>query len=237
MDMQLSVIFALIIGLSVAIFIIELIRRKKFHGKRQPAKRDYRERNYNYSPSFEQVLAEPKDDVRIIDQAAKTEYTAATPQIIPAEQRKPLVDAEDIIVINIMAEPGKKFIGYDLLQALLSAGMRFGKMNIFHRHEEANGKGKQLFSLASITKPGTFDIHKMGSVACVGLSMFMRLSEHDNPLEVYNLMIKTASLLAEDLQGDLFQANHEPLTHNDIVKTQQWIHDYQYQLTSEPLYD
>ncbi|MDF2867290.1 MAG: zipA [Gammaproteobacteria bacterium] len=230
--MQLSVIFALIVGLSIAIFAIELIRRRKLYFKRQPSKRQYRERNYNYSPSFEQPLDNSNDEIKIINETTQAEAIETKPQIIPAKQRKPLPDSQDIIIINIIAEPGKKFVGYDLLQGLLSAGMRFGKMNIFHRHEEANGKGKQLFSLASITKPGTFDIHKMGSVSCIGLSMFMRLSDHDEPLEVYDLMIKTATLLAEDLHGNLFEINHEPLTHDDIIMRQQWIHDYQYQLES-----
>lgn len=232
MDMQLSVIFALIIGLSIAIFIIELIRRRKFYFKRQLSKRPYRERTYNYSPSFEQSLDDPQEDIKIINDTDKAESVENRSQPVPAKQRQPLPDSQDIVVIHIMAEPGKKFVGYDLLQALLSAGMRFGKMNIFHRHEEANGKGKQLFSLASITKPGTFDIHKMGSVSCVGLSMFMRLSDHDEPLEVYDVMIKTATLLAEDLHGNLFEFNHEPLTDNDITARRQWIQDYQYQLDS-----
>lgn len=232
--MQLTVIFALIIGLSIAIFVIELIRRRKVSFKRQQTQRNYRERNYNFSPALQKAeLDEPHDDVKIITKTAAVETIEDTPQPVPARERKPLPDYQDIIVINIMATPDKKFIGYDLLQALLSAGMRFGKMNIFHRHEEANGKGRPLFSLASATKPGTFDIHKMGAVSCVGLSMFMRLSDHDNPLQVYDLMVKTATLLAEDLQGNLLEANHEPLTSENIKLRRQWISDYQYQVESE----
>lgn len=230
--MQLSVIFALIIGLSIAIFVIELIRRRKFYFKKHSSKRQYRERSYNYSPAFEQSLDDQQEEIKVIGNTDKSEPVATQPQPVPTKQRQPLPDVQDIIIIHIMAEPGKKFVGYDLLQALLSAGMRFGKMNIFHRHEEANGKGKQLFSLASITKPGTFDIHKMGSVSCIGLSMFMRLSDHDEPLEVYDIMIKTATLLAEDLHGNLFEINHEPLTDNDITARRQWIQNYQYQLES-----
>jgi len=63
--------------------------------------------------------------------------------------------------------------------------------------------------------------------------MFMRLSEHDEPLQVYDMMIKTASLLAEDLHGNLYEADHEPLTHDDIAHRRQWIYNYQYQLQAE----
>jgi cell division protein ZipA len=227
MDMQLSVIFGLIIGLSIAIFIIELLRRKKLHFRKQSSHRSYRERSYAISPALETSDEEP--DIRNISSGNEPLVQQAETVAVKATARRLLSEQEDIIVISIMAEPGKKFIGYDLLQALLSAGLRFGKMSIFHRHEEANGKGKVLFSLASATKPGTFDIHKMGGVSCIGLTLFMRLSEHDEPLKVYDLMIKTASLLAEDLQGGLFEADRLPLNHAAIEEMRQWIHAYQSQ--------
>lgn len=233
--MQLSVIFAIIIGLSIAIFVIELVRRKKFIFKRQPVPAKFRERNFNITPGIYDDSVPETDDVKIIKTGHEKDCETQ-PAIIPNSRRSSLTDEKDIIIVNIMASQGKKFVGYDLLQALLSAGMRFGKMNIFHRHEEANGKGKTLFSLASATKPGTFDIHKMGGVSCLGLTMFMRISEHDNPLQVYDLMIKTATLLAEDLDGSLFNANHQPLTHDDISHKRQWIAEYQYQDHSESAY-
>lgn len=227
--MQLSVIFTLIIGLSIAIFIIELVRRKKLHFKRKFNRSSYRERNYNQSPSIDNYEAETEIKV-IVKEPPLAEAVDARAQIVPAGERHPLPDYQDIIVINIMAEPAKQFVGYDLLQALLSSGMRFGKMNIFHRHEQNNGKGKVLFSLASVTKPGTFDIHRMGAVSCKGLSVFMRLSEHDEPLKVYDLLIKTVYMLAEDLGGVLLAADHSSLTQETVNEMRQWINAYQYQV-------
>lgn len=235
MDMQLSVIFLLIIGLSIAIFIIELVRRRKLNFKRKFNKQDYRERNYNQSPIIESY--EDEDDIKIVTKGKHVDEVEDNgPKIVPASERNQLPDYQDIIVINIMAEPSEHFVGYDLLQALLSAGMRFGQMSIFHRHEQSNGKGKILFSLASATKPGTFDIHKMGAVSCKGLSLFMRLSEHDEPLKVYDLLVKTASLLAEDLNGTLVAADHTQLTPEMIKQIRHWISDYQYQTESEADY-
>src|SRR5690554_8201910 len=57
--------------------------------------------------------------------------------------------SSDLIIINVMAPPGDYFQGDELLDALLQNGMRFGDMEIFHRHQEANGQGPILFSLRS----------------------------------------------------------------------------------------
>ncbi len=118
----------------------------------------------------------------------------------------------DLIVMYVMAKPGKKFVGYELLQSLLAAGLRFGDMSIFHRHEQANGQGKILFSLASATEPGIFDMSKMGGFACQGLTMFMQLTQPKQDETSIELMLKTAEQLAEDLDGVILDHTREPLT-------------------------
>ena len=50
------------------------------------------------------------------------------------------------------------FKGPALLQNILESGLRFGEMDIFHRHESMAGNGEVLFSMANALKPGTFDL-------------------------------------------------------------------------------
>ncbi len=118
----------------------------------------------------------------------------------------------DIIVINVFARPGKQFFGYDLLQSLLSAGMRYGDMAIFHRHQDKSGHGPIIFSLASATEPGTFDIHKMGGFSSTGLSLFLQLANNETDFKHFNLMLEAAKQLADDLDGGLFDMYRQPLT-------------------------
>lgn len=126
-----------------------------------------------------------------------------------------------LIVLHIMAAENQSFMGYELLQSLLSAGLRFGEMNIFHRYEQPTGQGKILFSLASATEPGTFNLDEVGSLTCVGLSLFMDTRKLTDSAQVFNLMLDTARLLAEDLGGKVYDEQHQELTAERIACYQQ----------------
>jgi cell division protein ZipA len=125
------------------------------------------------------------------------------------------------IALNVFAQNQQTFSGYELLQALLAAGLRFGEMNIFHRYQQDNGQGPILFSLASATEPGTFDIQQMGTFSCQGLSMFMELSGHPQiDEERFDLLLTTARQLAEDLAAVVLNDRREPLVDNQVVQYQ-----------------
>ncbi len=112
---------------------------------------------------------------------------------------------ERLLVLNLVAEKQRPYMGYELLQALLSSGMRYGKMNIFHRHEEISGQGPTLFSVATLMEPGTFDMSNIGGFSCPGLTFFMQmpLDSVMKPLQVFELMLQTVQQMAEDLGGDI----------------------------------
>lgn len=117
---------------------------------------------------------------------------------------------ESLICLHIMAGEDRQYVGYELLQALLSAGLCFGERHIFHRYAEQNGKGQPLFSLASAVEPGTFELSKMGSFSCPGVSLFMMIDAHPAPDEVLQLLLETVQRLVDDLGGDVFDAQFEP---------------------------
>jgi cell division protein ZipA len=102
-----------------------------------------------------------------------------------------------------MAPKGKQFAGYELLQTILANGLRFGQMSLFHRHKEPNGQGPVLFSLASATKEGTFDMNNIGGFSCTGLTLFMKLPGPKDSMAVLELMLNTARSLAEGLNGEV----------------------------------
>jgi cell division protein ZipA len=123
------------------------------------------------------------------------------------------------IALNVFAQDTQSFSGYELLQALLAAGLRFGEMSIFHRYQQDNGQGPILFSLASATEPGTFDIQQMGTFSCQGLLMFMELSGHPQiDEERFDLLLATARQLAEDLAAVVLNERREPLVDNQVVQ-------------------
>ncbi len=56
----------------------------------------------------------------------------------------------EILYLILSAKSGKPYVGYELLQALLSAGLRFGPMDLFHYYQEINGKDKILLALLQL---------------------------------------------------------------------------------------
>lgn len=183
----LIVLFALII--SFAIFSTTKLLEKKRKSK------DLIEEENN--PDLEQVKTLYDDDIIAI---RKVEREEKTDKVL--DQSSPNNSNRAVYVLHVMAQENKLFKGYELLQALLSQGLRFGEMNIFHRHQQLNGKGTVLFSLTSAVEPGTFDIHNMGRCACPGLTLFMASSGNSEvDIDRFNLMLKTAKNIARELEG------------------------------------
>lgn len=121
----------------------------------------------------------------------------------------------DFIIINVIAKPGHHFASYDLLQAISATGMQFGAMNIFHYYSKVAMDKKPLFSLASATEPGEFDLNRMGDFSCKGLTLFMNLQQVPDREQAFALMLDVAEQLAEDLQGELWSGDHK-LWSNEI---------------------
>ncbi len=110
------------------------------------------------------------------------------------------------------------FAGYELLQALLANGLRYGKHHLFHHQNE--------FSLASSVAPGTFDMQKMGSFHTPCLSLFVMLNETADPLVAFDSMLETAYALAEDLNGELLDNQRQPLDKVTISKWRKQVKHY-----------
>lgn len=144
------------------------------------------------------------------------------PKIVDNEPKHEQSQLEDepksaVYVLHVMAKAGQAFKGYELLQALLSQGLRFGEMSIFHRYQQTNGKGPVLFSLTSAIEPGTFDIHNMGKCSSPGLTLFMASSTKPQAdAERFELMYKTAMSLAKELDGECLDKERSPVDGNTL---------------------
>jgi|GEM_PF-2934575 len=133
--------------------------------------------------------------------------------ILPKPQNKPQATREtqlaydyDVLTLYIMPTKNRFFQGYELLQAISVNSFNYGKMRIFHRHEQTNNpESPILFSLASAIEPGFFNLSEMGSVNCTGLILFMKVEQRntDDLTKNFYLMLDTAHQLADDLGGEV----------------------------------
>lgn len=134
---------------------------------------------------------------------------------------------DEVLIINVMARRDDMFAGPELLEALVSQGLRYGDMDIFHRHESDDGRGKILFSAANMVVPGTFDLTAMEDFATPGISMFLSLPIASDSLAAYNLMANTAQNIAEALGGELKDENRSVMTRQTIEHGRQRVIEYE----------
>jgi cell division protein ZipA len=152
----------------------------------------------------------PEPEVKTTSAITETTNDKITPIEFNSAPKKK-TSTRDIIVLYVMAPVNQPFVGYELLQAVTAAGLRFGKMDIFHYQDDEKPENV-LFSLCSAVEPGSFDIANMGALICPGLSLFMRISAVENSKTVFNLMLETAGQLADDLAGYVCDEKRQPLT-------------------------
>ncbi len=117
---------------------------------------------------------------------------------------KPKVEYfDEFLAVYVLAKNDAGFNGADLLQILLACDLRFGKRNIFHRHEYKNGTGPVQFSMANISEPGTFDLNTIESFQTPGICFFISLPGPEDPLKAFDYMVETAKCVARNLDGEL----------------------------------
>lgn len=143
------------------------------------------------------------------------------------EDESDVAEVEEIIVINILAPKEQNYAGMELLQLILNCGMRYGDMDIFHRHEDGFDLGKIQFSMANAMEPGTFDLDNMGETECPGVSFFMGLPGPKNSMKAFDFMLETAQTLIRHLGGELLDERHMPMSEQTIAHCRQRIRDFE----------
>ncbi|KXU80857.1 cell division protein ZipA [Aeromonas enteropelogenes] len=134
---------------------------------------------------------------------------------------------QDVYVINLMGRPGHDLQGATLLSSLMALGFKFGEMDIFHRHEDPNGKGEVLFSMINMVKPGTFNPYRMEQFSTPGVSLFMQLPLRSNAAFAFEDMLQAADQLASDLDAMLTDMERSPLSDETIARYRQELAAYE----------
>jgi cell division protein ZipA len=124
---------------------------------------------------------------------------------------------EQIIALHVVAT-GAPFRGEDIVPAAENAGLRYGPMRIFHCHALGGVlHDEPLFSMASMKEPGYIDRDKLDEFETPGLSLFMRLPVAAGDRPVFDLMLRTAEMLAETLGGELCGPDHSTLDQGGLA--------------------
>jgi cell division protein ZipA len=137
---------------------------------------------------------------------------AAPPDPAPAPEppRRPAPGAEDIprtrpvriVTVRVVGRQAAGIPAESLLLALRDAGLRHGRLGIFHR-VAADDEAEEVFSVASLVEPGSFDLTRLKDHPYPGVSLFLALPGPRRAVEAFDDMLATARGLAAALDGDL----------------------------------
>ena len=100
-------------------------------------------------------------------------------------------------------------------------------MDIFHRLPPRGKGGTELFSVANLVEPGTFDVDNMDGFTTPGICLFMRLPGPAEPLEAFRLMLDTAQVLAENLDAELFDDQHCQLRQQTLEHLRERVEEFE----------
>ena len=138
-----------------------------------------------------------------------------------------LPPVEEVLVISVISRSESGFKGPALLQNILESGLRFGEMDIFHRHESMAGNGEVLFSMANAVKPGVFDLDDIDHFSTRAVSFFLGLPGPRHPKQAFDVMVAAARKLASELDGELKDDQRSVLTAQTIEHYRQRIVEFE----------
>ena len=127
------------------------------------------------------------------------------------DKRKTKLEPQ-VIILSVVMPANQQMFGAALLPSLLTLGLKYGEMNIFHRHEDSAGNGKVTFSLANIMNPGSFDLDSMENFATRGVSLFMTLPNAGDSLAVFEQMLNAAKQLAQEFNAQVIDDKRNVMT-------------------------
>jgi len=196
-------LFLLLVGVFIIVGLIWDFRRNR--GQKKDYKTEESKGKKALGSRRDRVLDDLEDDF-LIDEGVSTVTHRMEPQ-----REAPVLEGE-VIVLQIMAKHPHLFSGKKLLDALNQAHLSYGEMQIFHRHQNIDGTGAVVFSLASAIEPGYFEISKIETYQTPGLTLFFTTTRPNQSVAAFELMLRTAKQLAERLDADLKDDKHRPLT-------------------------
>lgn len=136
------------------------------------------------------------------------------------------VPVASVVVLHLMAKDGDSFPGDKLLEALLKQGLRYGSMKIFHRHEQEDGAGPVIYSVANSVNPGIFDLNNMDQLATPGVSLFYAMEDVSDPAATLDSLLTSAKAMATELGGEVKDESRSAFTRQTEDHYRQRIADF-----------
>ncbi len=154
--------------------------------------------------------------------------TVETPSMMADElepySESPSYEPEEKLVTLHITAKDRKFTGEELKHAFDTHGYNFGKMSIYHCSHEK----QKVFSVVNMVKPGIFDLDNIDQFSTPGITLFMRLPVSLDADVAFEFLLREATELAEELDGQLRDSDRNTLTQQTIRHLHEDIQQYSF---------
>lgn len=175
----------------------------------------------NFSPLRQSLNEENKPQIKPAAPMQTETQPVMEVKSTPVSEANPAAENETVMIF-LLAKSERQLAGYELLQAVLSAGFRFGEGGLFHRHQFPNCQGPVMCSLAAATATGVFDLQNIGAFVVHGLCLFMQVSGYKEiDAERFDVMLDTARTLSDSLDTYLLDDLRSPMSEQSIQRYHQ----------------
>ncbi len=148
-------------------------------------------------------------------------------QLTPRNSASSLPSVEaPVVTLMLFAPEDRPYGGYELLQALLSNGLRYGSQQIFHYYQSQQPDSGVLFSCASAVNPGTFDLPNMGGFSTPGLILFFDAQAVKEPKQAFEQLLQTIDSMVDDLGGQVCDAQQRLFTKQSLLSVHHQLDQY-----------
>ncbi len=129
---------------------------------------------------------------------------------------------QKIIALLIAEREGTHIFGPQIHAALQQHGLEFGSKQIYHRMAD----GENVYSVASLLKPGFIDPADAERFSTPGLSIFMVLPGPLPAISSFREMLSTAQSLATALNASVYDMRRQPLSPEAVLKLEREVEQW-----------
>jgi cell division protein ZipA len=149
--------------------------------------------------------------------------------------KRPSQDFDKIVSLYVAARSGQVLRGEDIVVAAEKTGLVFGYMNVFHRLVEGHSERGPIFSMASIMKPGSFDMANIREMETPAIAFFLTLPAPLTALDAWEKMLPTVQRMGELLDGVVLDDSRNALGRQRIAHIRDDLRAYDRQHQAPPL--
>ncbi|MGB1321496.1 MAG: cell division protein ZipA [Vibrio gallaecicus] len=132
----------------------------------------------------------------------------------------------EVIVLNVHCAGEAPFIGTELFRSMENNGLTYGEMAIYHCYAGNADSPKVIFSVANMMQPGTLEHDNRADFSTKGISFFMTLPCFGEADQNFNVMLRAAQKIADDMGGNVLDESRNLMTPNRLSDYRKQIRDF-----------